>query len=329
MTKIRAKISGVHGYLPPYILTNQELETMVDTTDTWILTRTGIRERHILKDPLLATSDMAVQAVAGLLEKTRTSPGEVDLLICSTVTPDMVFPASANIICDKAGIKNAFGFDVNAACSGFLFALVTGTKYVESGTHKKVIVVGSDKMSAITDYTNRETCVLFGDAAAAVLLEPSTDDTGIRDAVLRSDGAGRHSLYMKAGGSLNPSSHETVDAKEHFVYQEGQAVFKFAVTKMADVTAEIMARNRLTSKDVAWLVPHQANLRIIDATARLMGIGKEQVMVNIDRYGNTTDATIPLCLWDWESQLRKGDNLILASVGGGFTWGAVWVKWAY
>jgi 3-oxoacyl-[acyl-carrier-protein] synthase-3 len=329
MTKIRAKISGVHGYLPPYILTNQELETMVDTTDTWILTRTGIRERHILKDPLLATSDMAVQAVAGLLEKTRTSPGEVDLLICSTVTPDMVFPASANIICDKAGIKNAFGFDVNAACSGFLFALVTGTKYVESGTHKKVIVVGSDKMSAITDYTNRETCVLFGDAAAAVLLEPSTDDTGIRDAVLRSDGAGRHSLYMKAGGSLNPSSHETVDAKEHFVYQEGQAVFKFAVTKMADVTAEIMARNRLTSKDVAWLVPHQANLRIIDATARRMGIGKEQVMVNIDRYGNTTDATIPLCLWDWESQLRKGDNLILASVGGGFTWGAVWVKWAY
>lgn len=302
---------------------------MVDTTDTWILTRTGIRERHILKDPLLATSDMAVQAVAGLLEKTRTSPGEVDLLICSTVTPDMVFPASANIICDKAGIKNAFGFDVNAACSGFLFALVTGTKYVESGTHKKVIVVGSDKMSAITDYTNRETCVLFGDAAAAVLLEPSTDDTGIRDAVLRSDGAGRHSLYMKAGGSLNPSSHETVDAKEHFVYQEGQAVFKFAVTKMADVTAEIMARNRLTSKDVAWLVPHQANLRIIDATARRMGIGKEQVMVNIDRYGNTTDATIPLCLWDWESQLRKGDNLILASVGGGFTWGAVWVKWAY
>jgi 3-oxoacyl-[acyl-carrier-protein] synthase-3 len=329
MTKIRAKISGVHGYLPPYILTNQELETMVDTTDTWILTRTGIRERHILKDPLLATSDMAVQAVAGLLEKTRTSPGEVDLLICSTVTPDMVFPASANIICDKAGIKNAFGFDVNAACSGFLFALVTGTKYVESGTHKKVIVVGSDKMSAITDYTNRETCVLFGDAAAAVLLEPATDDTGIRDAVLRSDGAGRHSLYMKAGGSLNPSSHETVDAKEHFVYQEGQAVFKFAVTKMADVTAEIMARNRLTSKDVAWLVPHQANLRIIDATARRMGIGKEQVMVNIDRYGNTTDATIPLCLWDWESQLRKGDNLILASVGGGFTWGAVWVKWAY
>ena len=329
MTKIRAKISGVHVYLPPYILTNQELETMVDTTDTWILTRTGIRERHILKDPLLATSDMAVQAVAGLLEKTRTSPGEVDLLICSTVTPDMVFPASSNIICDKAGIKNAFGFDVNAACSGFLFALVTGTKYVESGTHKKVIVVGSDKMSAITDYTNRETCVLFGDAAAAVLLEPSTDDTGIRDAVLRSDGAGRHSLYMKAGGSLNPSSHETVDAKEHFVYQEGQAVFKFAVTKMADVTAEIMARNRLTSKDVAWLVPHQANLRIIDATARRMGIGKEQVMVNIDRYGNTTDATIPLCLWDWESQLRKGDNLILASVGGGFTWGAVWVKWAY
>ncbi|MFH1159442.1 MAG: beta-ketoacyl-ACP synthase III [bacterium] len=329
MTKIRAKISGIHGYLPPYILTNKELENMVDTTDEWILSRTGIRERHILKEPGLACSDMGMQAVKGLLEKTHTSPDEVDLLICATVTPDMIFPAAANIICDKVGIKNAFSFDMNAACSGFLYALVTGSKYVEAGSHKKVVVVGSDKMTAITDYTNRETCVLFGDAAGAVLLEPTTEEAGIMDSILRSDGSGRHFLHMKAGGSLKPPSHETVDAGEHFVYQEGQAVFKFAVTKMADISVEIMERNNLQSDDVTWLVPHQANLRIIDATARRMGVGKEKVMINIDRYGNTTDASIPLCLWDWESQLKKGDNLILSSVGGGFTWGAVWVKWAY
>jgi len=329
MTKIRAKISGIQGYVPPYILTNQELERMVDTNDEWIQTRTGICERHILKGKNLATSDMGVEAVKGLLEKTNTRPEEIDMLICATVTPDMVFPATANIICDKVGIKNAFSYDINAACSGLLYALVSGSKYVESGSHRKVIVVGSDKMSSIVDYTNREICVLFGDGAGAILLEPTTDEVGIMDAILRTDGSGRHFLHMKAGGSLKPPSHETIDAGEHFIYQEGQAVFKFAVIKMADVTMEVMKRNNLTSNDIAYLVPHQANLRIIDATARRMGINKEQVMINIDRYGNTTDGTIPLCLWDWESQLKKGDNLILSSVGGGFTWGAVWVKWAY
>jgi 3-oxoacyl-[acyl-carrier-protein] synthase-3 len=329
MKKIRVKISGIQGYVPPYILTNKELESMVDTTDEWIITRTGIRERHILKGAGLGTSDMGAEAVKGLLEKTGTRPEEVELLICSTVTPDMVFPAAANLISDKAGIKNAFSFDLNAACSGFLYALITGSKFIESGSHKKVIVVGADKMSSIVDYTNRETCVLFGDAAGAVLLEPATEDTGIMDSIMRADGSGHPYLHMKAGGSLKPPSHETVDAKEHFIYQEGQPVFKFAVTRMADVSAEIMERNNLKSEDIAWLVPHQANMRIIDATARRMGVGNDKVMINIDRYGNTTSATIPLCLWDWEKQLKKGDNIILAAFGGGFTWGAVWVKWAY
>jgi 3-oxoacyl-[acyl-carrier-protein] synthase-3 len=329
MTKIRAKISGIQGYVPPYILTNKELESMVDTTDEWILTRTGIRERHILKGEGLGTSDMGAEAVKGLLEKTGTRPEEVEMLICSTVTPDMIFPATANVISDKVGIKNAFSFDMNAACSGFLYALVTGTKFIETGTCKKVIVVGADKMSSIVDYTNRETCVLFGDGAGAVLLEPTTEEIGILDSIMQADGSGRPHLHMKAGGSLKPPSHETVDAKEHFIYQEGQPVFKFAVTRMADVSAEIMERNKLRSEDVAWLVPHQANMRIIDATARRMGVGNDKVMINIDRYGNTTSATIPLCLWDWEKQLKKGDNIILAAFGGGFTWGSVWVKWAY
>jgi 3-oxoacyl-[acyl-carrier-protein] synthase-3 len=329
MTKIRVKISGIQGYVPPYILTNKELESMVDTTDEWILTRTGIRERHILKGEGLGSSDMGAEAVKGLLEKTGTRPEEVELLICSTVTPDMVFPAAATIISDKAGIKNAFSFDLNAACSGFLYALITGSKFIESGSHKKVIVVGADKMSSIVDYTNRETCVLFGDAAGAVLLEPTTEEVGIMDSIMQSDGSGRNHLHMKAGGSLKPPSHETIDAKEHFIYQEGQPVFKFAVTRMADVSAEIMERNNLKSEDIAWLVPHQANMRIIDATARRMGVGNDKVMINIDRYGNTTSATIPLCLWDWEKKLNKGDNIILAAFGGGFTWGAVWVKWAY
>lgn len=329
MSQIRAKISGIQGWVPPYILTNKELETMVDTSDEWIMSRTGIRERHILKGEGLGTSDLGMEAVKGLLEKTNTSPEEIDLLICSTVTPDMMFPATANIICDKVGIKNAFSFDINAACSGFIYALVTASKYIVSGTHKKVVVVGADKMSSIVDYTNRETCVLFGDAAGAVLLEPTTEEIGIMDSILQSDGAGRVHLHMKAGGSVKPSSHETVDAKEHFVYQEGQPVFKFAVTKMADVAVEIMEKNHLKSKDVAWLVPHQANMRIIEATARRMGIGKEQVMINIERYGNTTSGTIPLCLWEWEKQLKKGDNVILAAFGGGFTWGSVFIKWAY
>lgn len=329
MKKIRAAITGVQGWVPPYILTNQELEQIVDTSDEWIVTRTGIRERHILKGKGLGTSDMAAEAVRTLLEKTGTSPDEIGLLICATVTPDLVFPACGNIISDKAGIKNGFSFDMNAACSGLLYALITGSKFIETSTFKKVIVVGADKMSAITDYTNRETCVLFGDGAGAILLEPTTDSVGIMDSILLTDGSGLPFLHMKSGGSLRPPSYDTIDAKEHFVYQEGQIVFKFAVTKMAEVSAGIMEKNNLKPEDVAWLVPHQANLRIIEATAHRMGIGREKVMINIERYGNTTGATIPLCLWDWEKQLRKGDNLIIAAVGGGFTWGSIWVKWAY
>jgi 3-oxoacyl-[acyl-carrier-protein] synthase-3 len=329
MSKLRAKISGIQGWVPPYVLTNKELESMVATTDEWILTRTGISERHILKGEGLGTSDMGTEAVRGLLAKTGTQADEIEMLICATVTPDMMFPATANVICDKVGIKNAVGYDINAACSGFLFALVTASKFIETGTYKKIIVVGADKMSSITDYTNRETCVLFGDGCGAVLLEPTTEDFGIMDSILQSDGAGRVHLHMKAGGSVKPSSHDTVDAKEHFIYQEGQPVFKFAVTKMADVAAEIMERNNLTSEDISYLVPHQANMRIIEATARRMGVDKQQVMINIDRYGNTTSGTIPLCLWEWESKLKKGDNIILAAFGGGFTWGSIWLKWAY
>jgi 3-oxoacyl-[acyl-carrier-protein] synthase-3 len=329
MTKVRAAITGISAMVPPYILTNKELEKIVDTSDEWITTRTGIKERHILKGDGLGTSEMGSVAVKDLLKKTGTSPEEIDLLICATVTPDMIFPATANIISDKAGIKNAFSFDLNAACSGFLFAVATGSKYIESGASKKVIIVGADKMSSITDYTNRDTCVLFGDAGGAILLEPTTDGYGIMDSILLADGSGQPYLHMKAGGSSRPPSHETIDGKEHFVYQEGQAVFKFAVTKMADISAEIMEKNNLRGEDIAWLVPHQANLRIIEATARRMGIGKNKVMINIERYGNTTSATIPLCLWEWEHQLKKGDNIILAAFGGGFTWGSIWVKWAY
>ena len=325
---IRAKISGIHAWVPPYILNNKELESMVETSDEWIITRTGIRERHILKGEGLGTSDMGTEAVKGLLEKTGTRPEEIDLLICATVTPDMLFPATANIISDKTGIRNAFSYDLNAACSGLIYALVAASRFIETGSCKKVIVVGADKMSSITDYTNRETCILFGDAAGAILLEPTTDGTGIMDSILQTDGSGRVHLHMKAGGSIKPSSHETIDAKEHFVYQEGQPVFKFAVTKMADVAAEIMERNNLTSKEIAYLVPHQANLRIIEATARRMGVSKEQVMINIERYGNTTCATIPLCLWEWEKKLKKADNIILAAFGGGFTWGSIWIKWS-
>ncbi|HTX89231.1 MAG TPA: beta-ketoacyl-ACP synthase III [Bacteroidales bacterium] len=329
MTKLRAAITGIQGYVPPDILTNKDLENMVETSDEWILTRTGIRERHILKGEGLGTSDMAARAVKLLLEKTGTSPDEIGLVICATVTPDMMFPATANIISDKAGIKNAFSFDMNAACSGLIYSLVTASKFIETGTYKKVIVIGADKMSSIVDYTNRETCVLFGDAAGAMLLEPTTEEIGIMDSILFSDGSGTPHLHMKAGGSVKPSSIETVTAKEHFIYQEGQAVFKFAVTKMADVSAEIMAKNHLHAKDIAWLVPHQANLRIIEATARRMGLSRDKVMINIERYGNTTGGTIPLCLWEWEKKMKKGDNIILAAFGGGFTWGSIWVKWAY
>jgi 3-oxoacyl-[acyl-carrier-protein] synthase III len=329
MTKIRAAITGINGWVPPDILTNEELTRMVDTSDEWIMTRTGIRERHIQKGEGLGTSDMGAEAVKGLLAKTGTSPDEIDLVICATVTPDMMFPATANLISHKTGILNAFSFDMNAACSGLLYAIVTASKFVETGAYKKVIVVGADKMSSITDYTSRETCILFGDAAGALLLEPTEEEVGIMDSLLFSDGSGMPYLHMKAGGSLRPASYETIAAKEHFIYQEGQPVFKFAVTKMADISAEIMEKNNLKAEDVSFLVPHQANLRIIDATARRMGIGKEKVMINIDHYGNTTGATIPLCLWEWEKQLKKGDNLILAAFGGGFTWGSIWVKWAY
>ena len=326
--RITAAITGINGWVPEYRLTNQELATMVDTTDEWIMQRVGIKERRILKGEGKATSDLGAKAVKGLLKKTNTNPDDIDLVICATVTPDMFFPATANIISDKCGIKKAFSFDLGAACSGFLFALQTGATYVESGHYKKVIVVGADKMSAITDYTDRTTCPLFGDAAGAVLLEPSTDGNGIMDHIFRTDGSGRKYLHMKAGGSLRPSTHETVDAKEHYIYQEGQAVFKFAVSNMADIAAEIMEKNDLKSDDIAWLVPHQANLRIIDATGRRMGLPPEKVMINIQNYGNTTAATIPLCLWEYEGKLKKGDKLILAAFGGGFTWGSLYLKWA-
>ena len=329
MTKINAAITAIHSYLPETILSNKDLEKMVDTTDEWITTRTGIKERRILKGKGLGTSDMAAEAVKGLLEKRGIGPEEVDLLLCTTVTPDMKFPATANVISDKTGIKNAFSFDLNAACSGFIYGLVTAANFVELGKYKKVVVVGADKMSSIVDYTDRQTCVIFGDGASALLLEPTTEDMGVMDHKFETDGSGRVHLHMKAGGSVKPPSHETIDAREHYVYQEGQAVFKFAVTNMADVTLDLMKRNNLQGEDISWLVPHQANMRIIEATARCANVPMNRVMVNIQRYGNTTNATIPLCLWEYEKQLKKGDNIILTAFGGGFTWGAVWLKWAY
>ncbi len=329
MKNINAVITGVSAYVPDYVLTNEELSQMVDTSDEWIMSRVGIKERRILKGEGKGASFMAAEAVKSLLEKTNTNPEEVDLLICATVTPDYLFPATAPIICDKVGISNIQSFDINAACSGFLYALDTASKFIKTGLHKKVVVVGAEKMSSITDYTDRTTCVLFGDASAAVLLEPTEEDMGIKDTILRSNGMGRKHLLMKAGGSVCPPSHESIDNKWHTVYQEGQAVFKHAVSNMADVSVEIMERNGLSSDDVAWLVPHQANLRIIDATARRMGVSKDQVMINIERYGNTTSSTIPLCLWEWEKQLKKGDNLVLSAFGAGFTWGAIYLKWGY
>lgn len=329
MTKIRAAITGVGGYVPEYILNNEELSRMVDTSDEWIMTRIGIKERRILKEVGKATSDMGAEAVKQLLSKTNTLPSEIDLIICAVVTPDMLFPATANIIADKTNIRNAFGFDLNAGCSSFLYALTTASKYVETGAYKKVVVVGADKMSSIVDYTDRATCPIFGDGAAAVLVEPTTEELGVIDTILNSDGVGRVHLHQKAGGSLKPPTHETIDAREHYIYQEGQPVFKWAVSKMADVSAEIMERHNLTSESINWLVPHQANMRIIEATANRMGLSKEKVMINIQRYGNTTSATLPLCLWEWENKLRKGDNIILAAFGAGFTWGALYMKWAY
>jgi len=329
MTQIRAAITAVNGWVPEYVLTNDELSTIVDTNDEWIMTRTGIKERRILKEKGKATSDMAAEAVKGLLKKRGISPEEIELIIISTITPDMTFPNTASLVCHKAGLSKAWGFDLNAACCGFMFGLETATQFVTSGKYKKVILVGADMMSSITDYTDRSTCVLFGDAASAVLLEPTTDDLGVIDTELHVDGAGAPFLNLKAGGSLRPASHETINNKEHYLFQDGQPVFKAAVKSMADATEAVMKRNNLTGDDIAWLVPHQANKRIIDATAHRAGLTSDKVMLNIHKYGNTTAATIPLCLWEWEKQLKKGDNLIIAAFGGGFTWGAIFLKWAY
>jgi len=315
--------------MPDYILTNEELSTLVDTNDEWITSRTGIKERRILKGEGKGTSDMAAEAVKQLLEKTNTNPEDVDLIICATVTPDHVFPATANLVAAKTGCSNAFNYDLAAACSGFIYALSTGVAFIESGRYKKVIVIGADKMSSIVDYTDRTTCIIFGDGAGAVMLEPTTEEVGIIDYIHKSDGQGVDFLRMKAGGSKYPSTHETIDNGEHYVYQDGKTVYKFAVTNMADYAAKIMERNNLTGDDIAWLVPHQANKRIVDATSNRMGVSEDKVMMNIEHYGNTTSATIPTLLWDYEKKLKKGDNLVLAAFGGGFTWGAVYVKWAY
>ncbi|GAB5417488.1 MAG: ketoacyl-ACP synthase III [Crocinitomicaceae bacterium] len=325
--KTTAAITGVQGYLPEHVLTNDDLSKIVDTNDEWITSRTGIKERRIMKDG--ASSDMGAEAVRGLLEKTNTKAEDVDLVIVATVTPDYPFPSTSNVICDKVGLKNAWGYDLIAACSGFIYGLATGAQFVETGRYKKVIVVGVDKMTSIIDYQDRTTCVIFGDGCGAVMLEPDTDGMGVQDFLLHADGSGRQYLIQPAGGSANPASKETVEQRGHFVKQEGKQVFKFAVTNMADVSAEIMEKNNLSSDDVDWLVPHQANLRIIDATANRMGLSKEKVMINIQKYGNTTAGTLPLCLWDYEKQLKRGDNIILSAFGGGFTWGAVYLKWAY
>lgn len=329
MSGIRAAITGVGGYVPDYILNNDELSNMVDTSDEWITKRVGIKERRILKEEGKATSDMAVRAIEELLKKTNTDPEEIDLLLCPTITPDMRFPATTNLIGEKLGLTNAFNFDISAACSGFIYGIEVATRMIESGAYKKAILVGADMMSSITDYNDRTTCPLFGDGAAAVLLEPTNEDVGIIDRILGYDGSGEEFLHMKAGGSRRPPSHETIDNKEHFVYQEGKPVFKAAVSKMSDISVEMMERNHIPSDELAWLVPHQANMRIIEAVARRMGIKKEQVLINIEKYGNTTAATIPLCFWDFEKDLKKGDNIILTAFGAGFTYGAIYLKWAY
>jgi 3-oxoacyl-[acyl-carrier-protein] synthase-3 len=329
MNKIRAAITGVGGYVPDYVLTNKELETMVETSDEWITSRTGIKERRILKGENQGVSVMGIAAVKDMLAKTKTDPKEIDCIIFATITPDLTFPATANIVATAVGAVNAFSFDVAAACSGFIYALTTGASFIQSGMYKKVIVIGGDKMSAILDYTDRTTCIIFGDGAGCVLLEPTTEEVGVIDSVLKSDGSGETYLNLKAGGSRLPASHDTIDKRLHYVYQEGAAVYKFAVTNMAEVAAQVAERNHLTAETISWLVPHQANKRIIDATASRVGINESKVMMNIERYGNTTAGTIPLLLWDYEKQLKKGDNLLIAAFGGGFTWGAVYVKWAY
>ena len=327
-SKPKAAITGVAGYVPPYVLTNKELETMVDTNDEWIVTRTGVRERRIQKAPAAGVSDLLTPAVKELHEKTNTRSDEVDLLICCTISGDLIFPATANIICGRIGATNAFGYDLGAACSGFLYGMATGAAFIESGRYKKVIVAGADVMSGIVDYTDRKTCVIFGDGGGAIMLEPN-QEFGIEDFILRSDGTGEAYLHMKAGGSRRPPSHETIDQKMHYVYQEGATVYKFAVSNMTEVAAQMMERHHLTADDLAWLVPHQANKRIIEATANRTGMPLDKVMINIDRYGNTTNGTLPLCLTDYESQLKKGDKLLFAAFGGGFTWGSLYLTWAY
>ena len=327
--KITAAITGVSSYVPDTVLTNKDLEKMVDTTDEWITSRTGIKQRHILREPGKATSDMAAAAVEKLLAKKQIAKEEIELVICCSVTPDLIFPATSNIICDKVGLTNAWGYDLAAACSGFLFGLETASKFIETGKHKKVIVCGFDKMSSIIDYTDRNTCIIFGDGGGAVLLEPNTEGLGLLDSICKVDGSGREFLHQKAGGSLKPPTHETIDAREYFVYQEGKTVFKFATTNMADASAAIMERNNLTADDVNWLVAHQANKRIIDYTAQRMGLPSEKVLMNIEKYGNTTNGPLPLLRADYEKILKKGDTLIFATFGGGFTWGALYLKWAY
>ena len=327
MGKITAAITAVQGYVPDKVMTNFDLEKIIDTSDEWITTRTGIKERRILEGE--PTSEIGVRAVNQLLEKKGIDPKEIDLVICGTVTPDYPFPSTANVISDKVGMTNAWSYDISAACSGFIYALATGAQFIETGKYKKVIVIGADKMTSILNYEDRATCVIFGDGGGAVLLEPNEEGLGVIDSVLKSDGSGRKFLVQPGGGSVNPPTHDTIDQRMHYVHQEGKQVFKFAVTNMADVSAEIMERNNLSSDDVDWLVPHQANLRIIDATANRMGLPKEKVMINIQKYGNTTAGTLPLCLWDWEKKLKKGDNLVLSAFGGGFTWGAIFLKWAY
>ena len=328
MSKLNAVITGIGACMPEYRLTNDELSTMVDTNDEWIMTRVGIKERRILKGEQ-AASDMGASAINDLVKKTGLNLEEVDLVVCTTVTPDAPVPSTAAIICDKVGIRHALAYDINGACSGFLFGLDCVAQYIKNGSRKKAILVSTEKMSSIVDYTDRTTCVLFGDAATAVLVEPTTEDLGLMDSDIHTDGFGRDWLKVPAGGSAMPASHETVDQHKHFIYQEGKQVFRYAVTYMADSTIEIMKRNNLTAKDIAWLVPHQANLRIISATAERMEISADQVMINIEKYGNTTSVTIPLCLYEWESKLKKGDNLIFAAFGAGFTWGALYFKWGY
>jgi 3-oxoacyl-[acyl-carrier-protein] synthase-3 len=329
MEKIFAAITAVGGYVPDDILSNADLEKMVDTSDDWISSRTGIKERRILKTPGKATSDMAYEAVKVLLEKRGIGAEEIECIVFSTITGDLTFPASANILADKIGAKNAWGFDLSAACSGFLYGLEVGSKLIESGKYKKVLIVGGDKMSSIIDYTERNTCIIFGDGVGAVLLEPNYEGFGIQDSMLRSDGSGRAFLHQKAGGSLKPPSIETVEAREHYVYQDGKVVFKFAVTNMAEITHQLLEKNKLQGQDIQWLLAHQANKRIIDATAERIQLPEEKVLMNIQRYGNTTNGTLPLLFWDFESQFKQGDNIILATFGGGFTWGAMWLKWAY